>query len=403
MDTTLSDLYLKRGEDRRLRAGHLWVFSNEVDVQRTPLQELEPGAGVLIRRHDGKPVGCGYANPHSLICARLVSRDPRHPLDESLLVHRLKVALSLRQRLYDANSYRLVHGEGDGLPGLVVDRFGDTLAVQINTAGMERVRDSVVTALERVIAPRHILLRADSSMRDLEGLDRYVAWVGDSGPDSLNIEENGCRFQAPATSGQKTGWYFDHSANRRRLQAYVHQCRVLDLFSYVGAWGVEAAAAGAESVLAVESSAQACEWIGRNADLNGVGERMDVAHGDVFDVLAALREDGERFDVVVADPPAFVKRKKDLRSGIRAYQRLNQMAMQVLSRDGILVSASCSAHLEERELERTMLRSARHLDRSMQIVEYGRQAPDHPVHPAIPETRYIKAVFARILPAASTP
>ncbi|PWG63008.1 class I SAM-dependent rRNA methyltransferase [Spiribacter halobius] len=401
MTLQLPDLTLRRGEDRRLRAGHPWVFSNEVDNDRTPLKAFAPGEPVCLRAADGRPVGTAYVNPHSLICARLMSRDPDRAPDGSLLVHRLNLALSLRERLFDAPYYRLVHGEGDGLPGLVVDRFGDTLVAQINTAGMERLREALVEALHRVLRPRHILLRCDSAMRELEGLERYIEWAGDAGPDTLDVAENGARFTVPASAGQKTGWYYDHTANRARMMPLVAGRRVLDLYGYVGAWGIEAALAGAAGVLTVDASRDAAEWAGRNAGWNGVDDRVSVACGDVLEVLAALREDRERFDVVIADPPAFIKRRKDHRQGLRAYRRLNQAAMQVLAHDGVLISASCSAHLERDELRSTLLAAGRHLDRSLQIVDFGRQGPDHPVHPALPETDYIKVITARVLPADS--
>lgn len=401
MTHRLPDLHLQRGEDRRLRAGHPWVFSNEVDTARSPLKAFAPGAAVCIRAADGRPVGTGYVNAHSLICARLVSRDPARAPDGALLAHRLNLALALRERLYDAPYYRLVHGEGDGLPGLVVDRFGDTLVVQINTAGMERLREALVAALQRVLRPAHILLRCDSAMRELEGLERYVEWAGGSGPETLEVAENGARFTVPASDGQKTGWYYDHTGNRARMMPLVAGRRVLDLYGYVGAWGIEAALAGASEVLTVDASRDAAEWAGRNAGWNGVDDRVSVACGDALEVLAALRADRERFDVVIADPPAFIKRRKDHRQGLRAYRRLNQAAMQVLGHDGILVSASCSAHLGREPLRDMLLAAARHLDRSLQIVDFGRQGPDHPVHPALPETDYIKVITGRVLPADS--
>ncbi|MCS4502962.1 class I SAM-dependent rRNA methyltransferase [Arhodomonas aquaeolei] len=397
------DLFLKKGEDRRLRAGHLWVFSNEVDTARSPLATLTPGAPVTIRAQGGRVIGSGYANPHSLICARLVSRGQVRALDESMLVHRLNVALSLRERLFDRPFYRLVHGEGDGLPGLVVDRFGDVAVVQVNTAGMEAVRDAVVAALQRVIAPAHILLRCDAAIRELEGLERYVSWAGPPGPETLTVEENGVTFQVPAASGQKTGWYYDHRANRAAIAPWVKGARVLDLFSYAGGWGIQAAAAGAAEVLTVDASRDACEAAAGNAEANGLDDRVSVACGDVLDVLQALRADRERFDVVIADPPAYIKRRRDRRNGLKAYRRLNQAALQVLEPDGLLASASCSAHLDEQDFLATLLGSARHLDRSLQVIGFGQQGPDHPVHPAIPETRYIKAVFARMLLADTTP
>lgn len=403
MTDTLPPLWLKPGEDRRLRAGHLWVFSNEVDTDRSPLKNFTAGQNVEIRDSGGRAIGCGYVNPHSLICARLVSRDLEHPLSESLLVHRLNVALALRERLYPEPYYRLAFGESDGLPGLVVDRYGDTCIAQINTAGMEQVKPSIGAALRRVVKARHVLIRADSSMRELEGLERYVAWDGEPGPDTLELRENGARFLAPALSGQKTGWFYDHRANRARLQPLVKGLRVLDVFSYVGAWAMQAALAGAREVHAVDSSATALDFARRNAELNGVADRLTFHEGDAFEVLRKLREARERFDVVILDPPAFIKRRKDYRQGLKGYQQINQLAMQLLARDGLLVSASCSSHLSEEDFIRTLLASARHLDRSAQIIEFGQQAPDHPVHPAIPETRYLKCAFVRVLPASSNP
>lgn len=389
---------MKKNEERRLRAGHLWVYSNEVDSARTPLTAFAPGQPVLIEAANGKALGSGYVNPHSLICARLVSRDPAHVLGRSLLVHRLNVALALRERLYAQPYYRLVHGEGDALPGLVVDRYRDVLVVQFTTAGMEQARDAVLEALQKVCKPVGILLRNDSPVRTLEGLHNYVETIG-SVPDRIDLEENGVRFRVSVQAGQKTGWFYDQRENRARLARYVKGLRVLDLFSYVGGWGVQAACAGANEVVCVDASQDALTHVGVNAELNGVQDRVHTRKGDAFDVLRELREAREHFDVVVLDPPAFIKRKKDVKAGIEAYQRINQQAMQVLAKDGILVSASCSYHLEAGSLQQIVLAAARHLDRSVQILERGRQGPDHPAHAAIPETEYLKALYCRVLPA----
>ena len=395
----LAPLYLKKNEERRIRAGHLWVYSNEVDNQRSPLPTFQAGQQVLVLDHAGKPLGTGYVNPHTLICARLVSRDPQYRLDASLLVHRLQVALSLRERLWPRPYYRLLHGEGDGVPGLVVDRFGDVLVAQLNTAGMQEAREAVLTALDKLLRPQAIVLRNDSPLRALEGLPLEVELALGQLPEPLEIEENGCRFQVAATAGQKTGWYFDHRENRARLQRYAAGARVLDLFSYTGAWGIQAAVAGARAVTLVESSEAAQQQARDNAALNGLGDRVSTLTGDVFEVLKQLRVEQQRFDIVVADPPAFIKRKKDLKTGLEAYQRLNRMAMQVLAKDGLVVSASCSYHLGTDQLRGILLAGARHLDRSLQIIEQGHQAPDHPMNPAIPETDYIKCFFGRVLPA----
>lgn len=397
---SLPSLRLKANAERRLRAGHLWVYSNEVDVAATPLAGFQPGDQAILEMANGKPLGIVGVSPNNLICARLLSRDTARALDKSLLVHRIQVALSLRERLFEQPCYRLVYGDSDFLPGLVVDRFGDHLVVQLASATMERQKDAVIEALVQVLKPRGILLKNDSAARDAEGLERYVDTAFGLVPEWVDLEENGVKFQAPVMAGQKTGWFYDHRLNRARLAGYVKGKRVLDLFSYIGGWGVQAAAFGASEVFCVDASAFALDGVERNAALNGVAERVTCVEGDVFAALKELKNAEERFDVVLVDPPAFIKRKKDLRNGEAAYRRLNEMAMRMLNKDGILVSASCSMHLPEDDLQNILLQSARHLDRSLQLLERGAQGPDHPVHPAIAETRYIKNLTCRVLPSS---
>ncbi|MGH8371779.1 MAG: class I SAM-dependent rRNA methyltransferase [Gammaproteobacteria bacterium] len=393
---SLPPLILRKNEDRRLRAGHLWVFSNEVDTVRTPLKNFTPGDPVEIQSHSGRFIGNGYVNPNSLICARILSRDAAHAADRSLLVHRLNIALSLRERLYPKPFYRLVFGESDGLPGLVVDRYGDILVVQITTAGMERFKDDVAAALEKVIKPVGILWRNDVGMRELEGLPSYTDTTG-TVPDTVMIEAHGQRFEVPLTGGQKTGWFYDQHDNRGRMLRYIKGKRVLDVFSYIGAWGVTAAAQGAQDVHCVDSSATALACVSRNAELNEVG--ITCHQGDAFDVLRELHSAGEKFDAVILDPPAFVKRKKDLPAGRDAYRRINQLGMQLLNRDGLLISCSCSHHMPAADLLTAIQSGARHLDRDAQLLEQGGQAVDHPIHPAIPETAYLKAFYVRVIAA----
>ena len=395
---TLPSLRLKANADRRLRGGHLWVFSNEVDVAATPLTAFAAGDQAILETSSGKPLGIVALSPNNLICARLLSRDIRHSLDKSLLVHRLQVALSLRERLFDSPCYRLVYGDSDLLPGLVIDRFHDILVVQLASATMEQHKEALIEALVQVLKPRGILFKNDSAARDAEGLQRYVETAFGVVPEWVALEENGVRFEAPVLGGQKTGWFYDHRVNRARLAPYVKGKRVLDLFSYIGGWGVQAAAFGASEVFCVDGSALALDGVERNAALNGVAEKVTCIEGDVFAALRELKAAEERFDVVVADPPAFIKRKKDLKNGEAAYRRLNEAAMRLLSKDGILVSASCSMHLPEDDLQNILLQSARHLDRNIQLLERGAQGPDHPVHPAIVETRYIKSLTVRLLP-----
>ncbi len=393
-----SVLRLARDQDRRLRAGHLWVYSNEVDNEATPLKAFEPGELVALENAQGRWLGTGYVNPHSLICARILTRAREVPIGPGFFAQRIRTALALRERLYPKPYYRLLFGEADGLPGAVVDRYGDYLVVQLTTAGMEAQRAALVDALVKVLAPAGILLRNDSPVREQEGLTRYVEQAHGRVPERVTLEEGGSRFEVAPAEGQKTGWFFDQAANRDRMLRYVPGRRVLDVCSYVGAWSVRALAAGAVQATAVDASAQALELARGNAELNGVAQGLETVRGDAFDVLRELRTSGSRYDVVVLDPPAFVKRRKDLKEGGLAYRRLNEAALGVLEPDGVLVTASCSFHMSADNLLETVQRAGRHHDRHLQLLEAGQQGPDHPVHPAIPETAYLKAFFLRVLP-----
>lgn len=392
-------LKLKSQADRRLRAGHLWIYSNEVDVQATPLKDFDAGQQVLVENSTGKAMGLAYINPHSLICGRVFGRDTRYPLDKSLLVHRLNIALGLREAMTDKPYYRLVYGDSDFLPGLVVDRFADILVVQIATAGMEAVKQDVIDALIQVLKPKGILLKNDSRIRVSENLPEYVEVVYGEVPEQVAMEENGVKFSIPVFSGQKTGWFYDHRANRLRLADYVRGKRVLDVFSYIGGWGVQAAVFGAESVSCIDASEFALDGVDVNAELNQVSDRVATIQGSAFEAMKMLINEGERYDVVIVDPPAFIPKRKDIKSGEQAYRRINELAIRLLGKGGVLVSASCSMHLGRDKLTDILRASARHLDRDLQILEQGGQCFDHPVHPAIPETEYLKAVFARVLPA----
>ena len=397
---TLKPLVLQANADRRLRAGHLWIYSNEVDNGRSPLKSFEPGEQVEVINARGKSLGLAYVNPNTLICGRLIGRSTEHPLDRSLLVHRLKVAASLRDAHFDQPCYRLVYGDSDGLPGLVIDRFYDTFVVQIATAGMDRVQPLVIEALNKVFKPAAIVLRNDGKMRAVEGLETYVEVVQGEVPELTRLTENGVELLAPVLTGQKTGWFYDHRENRARMQRMVKGKRVLDLFSYVGGWGAQALAAGAEEVSCVDASAGALEVAAENARLNDGGSRFRALQGDAFDLCKAMVAERERYDVVIVDPPAFIQKRKDIRNGERAYGRINNFAMRLLARDGVLISASCSMHLQRDRLVDLLRANSRDLDRSAQIFAQGYQGADHPIHPAIPETEYLKAYFLRVLPAS---
>jgi 23S rRNA (cytosine1962-C5)-methyltransferase len=389
-------LKLKRGEDRRLRAGHLWIFSNEVDTAATPLTGFEPGAAVQVHSDRDQFLGFAYVNPRTLIAARIVGRDPAYPLDASLIVHRLRVALALRERLYREPFYRLVYGESDGLPGLVLDRYGDVVVAQSGTAGIDRLRAEIEAAVAKVVGPKTLVWKNDSGARELEGLTLDVATAGDAAlPGDIQVREQGVDFIAPLADGQKTGWFYDQAANRERLRRYLPAgARVLDVCSYVGAWAITALKGGAGSATCVDSSATALDYVARNARANGV--EVTTLKDDAFNALKSLQESGARFDAVILDPPAFAKRKKDVPQAQAAYKKLNQLALPLIDRDGLLVSCSCSYHMGADELQGASQAAARHSSRYVQVLELGGQSPDHPVHPAIPETRYLKSFFCRV-------
>ena len=392
-------LRLNANSERRLKGGHLWVYSNEVDTNASPLKNYEPGMQVVVEAANGKALGTAVMSPEQLICARLISRNPKQFLDASLMVHRLKVALSTRDLWYPHQCYRWVYGDSDGLPGVVIDRFGDVVVVQISSVAMEQRIDDLLDAINKVAKPRVIVLKNDGKLRETEGLEEYIRVVqGELEDDCAPLIENDTRFMAPVIHGQKTGWFYDHRDNRARLNTLVKDKRVLDVFSYVGGWGVQAANHGASEVHCVDASAQALDWVEQNAALNGVAEKMVCWEGDAFAALKQLRDNGEKFDVVVVDPPAFIPRRKDIKAGELAYKRINQLAMRLLNRDGIIMSASCSMHLGETRLPDMLRELGRELDRDVLIQYTGSQGADHPVVPAIPETRYLKAVSARVLP-----
>ncbi|MGY6629903.1 MAG: class I SAM-dependent rRNA methyltransferase [Wenzhouxiangella sp.] len=393
-------LVLNKGEDRRLRAGHLWVFSNEVNVKRSPLTDLEPGQLADIVDSAGKPLGTALVNPHSLICARLISRRPGRSPSKAWFRRRIEQALAMRQALYPAPFYRLVYGESDGLPGLIIDRFGDVLVGQLNSAGMDSLRETIEQALLDTLAPSAILWRNDSAVRELEGLRREIVPGPGSLPAEITVEEGDLRFKLDLMSGQKTGWYFDQRANRERVMPLLAGCeRVLDLYAYHGAWGLAAARAGAAEVICVDSSQPAVNAIRSNAQANGLSQQVQAVQDDAEALMDRLLADKQRFDAVLVDPPAFAPRAKDVKPALKAYRRLNEKALRLVKPGGLMVSCSCSAQIHEDRFYDTIRQAARHVDRDVQSVMRLEQGPDHPVLPAIAETRYLKGLLVRVLPS----
>lgn len=390
------EIYLKKNEDKRLRKGHLWVFSNEVDTKRSPLEQFSPGDLVQVKSDDGKIMGTAYVNPQTLICARLLSRKPNLKCGVNFFKDRLISALTLREKLFAKPYYRLVFGESDGLPGLVIDRFGSVLSVQITTAGIEQRKEALLAALVELLNPVAIILKNDNSQRQLEGLSLESEIAYGQLPDTLIIEENGAQFKIDILEGQKTGWFYDHRSSRAFVASIAKNQRVLDLFSYTGAWGVPAAIAGASEVTCVDASEGALTLAKENAGLNHVEDKMGFVRSDVFEFLKQARMENQLYDIIVLDPPALIKRKKDFKQGYEAYRRLNHLALQVLSRNGILVSASCSYHLSRENLHEILRSSGRHIDRHLVFFATGGQGPDHPIDPSSPETDYLKTFFCSV-------
>jgi 23S rRNA (cytosine1962-C5)-methyltransferase len=373
---------------RRARQGSPWIFSNEIRMDEAA-KAIAPGSVVNVRGEDGREFGTGYFNPKSLIAVRLLADACDTVVDAEFFAARLTRAAMLRDAFYSKPYYRLVHAEGDGLPGLVIDRFDDTLTVQIGTAGMEKQLTAVTMALDSVFKPKTVILRADAPSRALEGLDSYVKIAKGAGA-RIAVEENGARYLADLESGQKTGWYFDQRENRAFIAGLSKGKSVLDGYSYTGGFGILAAKAGAKEVVCLDSSAPALAIAEESARANGV--KITPVKADVFEELERLKTAGERFDIVLADPPPFVKSKKDLEPGAKAYRKLARLAAEVTAPGGFVMVASCSHNIPP---ERFAAECAQGLERTGRRASLIRQAgagPDHPVHPLLPESAYLKAL-----------
>jgi 23S rRNA (cytosine1962-C5)-methyltransferase len=390
----LPRLVLKKNQDRRVRAGHPWIFSNEIERI-----EGAPADGGLVDVADvrGAFLGRGYYNRRSLISARLLTRG-RDEIDLDFFVRRLERAIAYREAVAPGvEALRLVHGEADQLPGLVVDRYRDWLAVQVLTLGMESRADQLREAIERVIAPRGVVRIADSPLRRLEGLAlERATWWGEV-PERIEIVQEGFRLEVDPGHGQKTGLFLDQRENRRLAESRSAGRRVLDLFCYQGEWALHAARGGAAAVLAVDSSAPALEAARRNAERNGLAERIGFREGDCFDVVRQLERAGERFGVVIVDPPALVKSRGAIAAGARAYRELNRAAMATLEEGGFLITCSCSHHLEDDLFKQVLREASRAARRPFRVLAWSAEPPDHPQLLAVPETHYLKCAVLQAM------
>lgn len=392
---TKGSVVLKRGRDGRLRAGHAWVYAGEVDhIEGSPA----PGEIVSLRNGAGHFLGQGYYNPASQIVVRRLT-EQEEPVDREFFRRKLEKALALRAEvLPGAASCRLVFGEGDGLPGLIVDRFEDILVLQVLTLGMA-VRQELLTGLLAELAgPRGIYARNDVAVRHLEGLGLEKRVLYGEAPPELLIRENGLCFWVDVAEGQKTGYFFDQKLNRRALQAYVRPgARVLDPFCFTGSFAVHAAAAGAREVLSSDISAEAVALASRNAAENGFSEVIRCRSANGFDLLRQADQAGERFDLVILDPPAFTKSKHTVEAALRGYKEINLRALKLLPVGGILVTCSCSHHLDEALFREMVAEAATDAHRRLRLREWRGQAPDHPVVVGIPETQYLKCGIYEVL------
>ena len=380
---TRPTIRVKPREGRRARAGAPWLFSNEIEM---PAKSLAPGAVVNVTGDDGRAFGTGYFNPKSLIAVRLLDPAADAAIDAEFLAAKLKRSLALRDALYRAPYYRLVNAEGDGLPGLIIDRFADTIVVQITTAGMEALLEPLLVALGETLNPAQIVLRADAPARALEGLDSYVR-AGEAG--RIAVEENGVRYFADVASGQKTGWYYDQRDNRAFIASLSGGKSVLDAYCYSGGFALAAARAGAKEVAGLDSSAPALA-LAEDAAANGLS--CTFVKADVFEELERLWAAREKFDVVVADPPPFVKAKKDLEAGAKAYRKLARLAASVAAPGGTLLLASCSHNIAAERFAQECAAGIWRADRSARLIRQSGAAPDHPIHPMLPESAYLKAL-----------
>lgn len=388
---SLPRLRIKKREQHRLRDGHLWVYSNEVETQVTPLKAI---AGNLVHLEDyrGQFIATASFNAQSLICARVLSSEQIITLDQAFFKQKLDAALALRNPIFQQPYYRLVFGEGDFLPGVVIDRFNDILVIQISTQAVEQARPALVAALMELFGQDiKILFKNDGKGRHIEQLAEYTEQIG-ARFNTIELVENGVAFKA-ALDGQKTGWFFDHREGRQWLNHCAAGKSVLDIFSYIGGWGIQAAKYGASQVTCVDASAKAIEQITINAQLNGLNNVQSIC-ADAFDYLKA--QHSTSYDVVVLDPPALIQKRRDFEQGRQAYFVLNENALKRIRDGGIFISASCSLHMTSDELLKIVQQVARRQNKQLQLIHQSRPAADHPRLVCMPETDYLKCFMFKV-------
>jgi len=383
-------LRLRRHQGRRVLQGHPWIFSNE--LAQLP-RDMEPGAVVEVQDPTGRFVGIGYFNPHSLIAVRLLTRTSQ-AIDSDFFIQRVRQADLFRKRLIPKErSYRVVFSEADGLPGLIVDRYENDIVLQVTTAGMERWLSTICEVLIDLFHPGAIVARNDTAIRELEGLKLEKRVLYGTIESHTVITKDGLEFEIDLLEGQKTGFYLDQSENYARLQGLVSGGTILDGFCYAGGWSLHAARYGAQRVIGLDSSEKAIGWAKANARRNGLEDRCEFRKADLFDDLRNQASMGVLYEVIILDPPAFIKSKAKQSEGLRGYREINRRAMALIKPGGILITCSCSYHLDREGFQKVLSQAAKDAGRTARLLEFRLQSRDHPILLSIPETEYLKCAI----------
>ena len=383
---------IKKGEGRLLKSGGMWVFDNEI---ASIMGSFQNGDIVLVRDHDGFPLGQGFINTESKIVVRILTRDEHQVIDEKWMEQRVRDAWAYRSRTVDTGSCRLLFGEADFVPGFVADKFEDVLVIQSLALGIDRWKMTLVDAMKKVLAEdgihiRGVYERSDAKVRAQEGMELIKGFIGEAFPTTVEIRENGVRYEVDVKDGQKTGFFLDQKYNRLAIQKLCKDADVLDCFTHTGSFALNAGIAGAKSVLGVDASDLAVRQATRNASLNDLSDRVRFTCADVFDLLPAYVEEGKTFDVVILDPPAFTKSRSSVKNAAKGYREINQRAMRLVRDGGFLATCSCSHFMTQELFSQVIAQAARSAHKRLRQVEFRTQAPDHPILWAADESYYLK-------------
>jgi len=390
------EVTLLRGRERRPLAGHPWIYRGELERIRG---DPQPGEQVRVKDSRGRFVGMGYINPYSQITVRLLSWE-EEAIDEAFLRRRMQKALEYRKRVVtDTDSFRVIYGEGDLLTGLIVDRYGDLLVLQTLTAGMERLKETIVQILIELLSPKGIYERNDAPSRLLEGLEIKKGPIYGQFDPVVQIREGGVKFWVDVAEGQKTGFFLDQRENRLALRGYAAGRELLDGFCYSGGFALNALSAGAASAVGIDLSPAALNLARRNAEANGLADRCTFKEANAFDELRAYERAGRRFDMVILDPPAFTRGKEAVAGAIRGYKEINLRAMRLLREGGILLTCSCSYHLDAETFLQVLQSAALDARKRLRLLEFRTQARDHPILMGVRETRYLKCAILEVVDA----